>query len=66
MEVVYITEEELEYYTNPNILSEENDMMTDALSDEEFNQLLSSGKWHSLEEFSARIDEVISEKYRMI
>ena len=48
-EPIYITEDELEYFTNvPNMINEENIVYS---SEEKYNELLASGNFVSLEEF---------------
>ena len=63
-EQIYITEEELEYYTTPQILTEGNVGNMEFLSDEESDKLLASSKWYTIEEFANAIDEEIRKRYQ--
>ena len=59
-EPIYITEEELEYYTKPyKTLNEGNVGNVGILSDEESDKLLASSKWYTIEEFSEEIGRSI-------
>ena len=60
-EPIYITEEELEYFTNvPDMINEGNDM--NYSSEEEYESLRATGELYTLEEFSNAIDEAIRRK----